>query len=44
MRAPVVEDGSMVALQRRGLPEEGFAADVAGTGEDGLVRHGDNYS
>ena len=36
MRALVVEDGSkMAALLRRGLQEEGFAVDVAGTGEDG---------
>jgi len=36
MRALVVEDGSkMAALLRRGLQEEGFAVDVAGSGEDG---------
>ena len=36
MRALVVEDGSkMGALLRRGLQEEGFAVDVAGSGEDG---------
>ncbi len=36
MRALVIEDGSkMAALLRRGLQEEGFAVDVAGTGEDG---------
>lgn len=36
MRALVVEDGSkMAALLRRGLQEEGFAVDVAATGEDG---------
>jgi two-component system OmpR family response regulator len=36
MRALVVEDGSkMAALLRRGLLEEGFAVDVAATGEDG---------
>ena len=37
MRALVVEDESkMAALIRRGLVEEGYAADVAGTGEDAL--------
>ena len=37
MRALVVEDGpKMAALVRRGLVEEGYAADVAGTGEDAL--------
>ena len=37
MRALVVEDGSkMAALLRRGLQEEGFAVDVAATGEDGV--------
>jgi two-component system, OmpR family, response regulator len=36
MRALVVEDGSkMAALLRRGLQEEGFAVDVASTGEEG---------
>jgi two-component system, OmpR family, response regulator len=36
MRALVVEDESkMAALLRRGLQEEGFAVDVAATGEDG---------
>jgi two-component system, OmpR family, response regulator len=36
MRALVVEDESkMAALLRRGLQEEGYAVDVAGTGEDG---------
>ena len=36
MRALVVEDGSkMAALLRRGLQEEGFAVDVAASGEDG---------
>ena len=36
MRALVIEDGSkMAALLRRGLQEEGFAVDVAATGEDG---------
>jgi two-component system OmpR family response regulator len=36
MRALVVEDESkMAALLRRGLREEGYAVDVAGTGEDG---------
>jgi two-component system, OmpR family, response regulator len=36
VRALVIEDGSkMAALLRRGLQEEGFAVDVAGTGEDG---------
>jgi two-component system OmpR family response regulator len=36
VRALVIEDGSkMAALLRRGLGEEGFAVDVAGTGEDG---------
>ena len=37
MRALVVEDESkLAALIRRGLVEEGYAADVAGTGEDAL--------
>jgi two-component system OmpR family response regulator len=37
MRALVVEDEQkMAALLRRGLVEEGYAADVAGTGEDAL--------
>lgn len=37
MRALVVEDESKLAgLIRRGLVEEGYAADVAGTGEDAL--------
>jgi two-component system, OmpR family, response regulator len=37
MRALVVEDGvKMAALIRRGLVEEGYAADVARTGEDAL--------
>jgi two-component system, OmpR family, response regulator len=37
VRALVVEDGpKMAALVRRGLVEEGYAADVAGTGEDAL--------
>jgi two-component system OmpR family response regulator len=36
MRALVVEDESkMAALLRRGLQEEGYAVDVASTGEDG---------
>jgi two-component system, OmpR family, response regulator len=36
MRALVVEDESkMAALLRRGLQEEGYAVDVAATGEDG---------
>jgi two-component system, OmpR family, response regulator len=36
MRALVIEDGSkMAALLRRGLQEDGFAVDVAATGEDG---------
>jgi two-component system OmpR family response regulator len=36
MRALVIEDGSkMAALLRRGLQEEGFAVDVAASGEDG---------
>jgi two-component system OmpR family response regulator len=38
MRALVVEDElKMAALIRRGLVEEGYAADVARTGEDALV-------
>ena len=37
MRALVVEDEpKMAALLRRGLVEDGYAADVAGTGEDAL--------
>ena len=37
MRALVVEDEpKMAALVRRGLVEEGYAADIAGTGEDAL--------
>jgi two-component system, OmpR family, response regulator len=37
MRALVVEDESkMAALLRRGLVEDGYAADVAGTGEEAL--------
>jgi two-component system, OmpR family, response regulator len=37
VRALVVEDGpKMAALVRRGLVEEGYAADVAGTGEDAI--------
>jgi two-component system OmpR family response regulator len=37
MRALVVEDErKMAALLRRGLAEEGYAADVAGSGEDAL--------
>ena len=37
MRALVVEDeAKMAALIRRGLLEEGYAADVAGSGEDAL--------
>ena len=37
MRTLVVEDEpKMAALVRRGLVEEGYAADVAGTGEDAL--------
>jgi DNA-binding response OmpR family regulator len=37
MRALVVEDEvKMAALIRRGLVEEGYAADVARTGEDSL--------
>jgi two-component system OmpR family response regulator len=36
VRALVVEDGAkMAALLRRGLQEEGFAVDVASSGEDG---------
>src|SRR5436190_1367799 len=39
MRVLVVEDEiKMAALLRRGLSEEGLAVDVAGSGEDGLVR------
>ena len=37
MRALVVEDEpKMAALVRRGLVEEGYAADIAGTGDDAL--------
>ena len=37
MRALVVEDEpKMAALLRRGLIEDGYSADVAGTGEDAL--------
>jgi two-component system OmpR family response regulator len=37
MRALIVEDeAKMAALLRRGLVEEGYAADVAGSGEDAL--------
>jgi two-component system, OmpR family, response regulator len=37
MRALVVEDElKMAALIRRGLVEEGYAADVARTGEDAV--------
>src|SRR5882757_820262 len=39
MRVLVVEDEiKMAGLLRRGLTEEGLAVDVAGTGEDALVR------
>ena len=39
MRVLVVEDEiKMAALLRRGLSEEGLAVDVAGSGEDGLIR------
>src|SRR4051794_14900827 len=39
MRVLVVEDEiKMAGLLRRGLAEEGLAVDVAGTGEDALVR------
>jgi two-component system OmpR family response regulator len=34
------DDLKMAALIRRGLVEEGYAADVAGTGEDALLRAG----
>jgi two-component system, OmpR family, response regulator len=38
MRALVVEDElKMAALIRRGLVEEGYAADIARTGEDAVV-------
>ncbi len=41
MRVLVVEDEiKMAGLVRRGLNEEGLAVDVAGTGEDALVRAG----
>src|SRR5438270_5900633 len=41
MRVLVVEDEiKMAGLLRRGLAEEGLAVDVAGTGEDALVRAG----
>jgi two-component system OmpR family response regulator len=41
MRVLVVEDEiKMAALLRRGLGEEGLAVDLAGTGEDALVRAG----
>src|SRR3954453_5783567 len=41
MRVLVVEDEiKMAGLLRRGLGEEGLAVDVAGTGEDALVRAG----
>src|ERR1051325_808235 len=41
MRVLVVEDEiKMAGLLRRGLNEEGLAVDVAGTGEDALVRAG----
>ena len=37
MRALIVEDEpKLAALIQRGLVEEGYAADVAGTGEDAL--------
>jgi two-component system OmpR family response regulator len=43
MRALVVEDESkMAALLRRGLQEEGYAVDVAATGEDGAWLGGEN--
>ena len=39
MRVLVVEDEvKMAGLLRRGLVEEGLAVDVAGSGEDALVR------
>src|SRR3954451_5089480 len=41
MRVLVVEDEiKMAGLLRRGLVEEGLAVDVAGSGEDALVRAG----
>jgi two-component system, OmpR family, response regulator len=41
MRILVVEDEvKMAALIRRGLIEQGFAADIAGTGEDALIKGG----
>src|SRR3954471_3190284 len=41
MRVLVVEDEiKMAGLLRRGLAEEGLAVDVAGTGEDALIRAG----
>src|SRR5215210_5429954 len=45
MRALVVEDESkMAALLRRGLQEEGYAVDVAQTGEDGAwLGHENDY-
>jgi two-component system, OmpR family, response regulator len=45
MRALVVEDESkMAALLRRGLQEEGYAVDVAATGEDGAwLGHENDY-
>ena len=37
VRVLIVEDeAKLAALIRRGLVEEGYAADVAGTGEDAL--------
>ena len=37
MRILVVEDSvKMAAVLKRGLEEEGYAVDVAGTGQDGL--------
>src|SRR3954465_14956556 len=43
MRVLVVEDEiKMAGLLRRGLVEEGLAVDVAGSGEDALVRAGAN--
>ena len=39
MRVLVVEDEiKMAGLLRRGLAEDGMAVDVAGSGEDALVR------
>src|SRR3954470_23668882 len=41
MRVLVVEDEiKMAGLVRRGLVEEGLAVDLAGSGEDALVRAG----